>query len=399
MKKWIWMLLIFPLFFQCHSGSTLYDSDGMLKINGRRVFILGSYHLPHETHPFKKLAQMGFNLVHVAADSAQLRLAQKAGLNAWISLGGWDTNHPQNSRNRLRKVVTSFQKAPALLFWESVDEPAWTWKKATPRVPPEPLIQEYRFVKSLDPTHLFYLNHAPENLISTLRRYNSATDIVACDIYPVIPHGIREQYALNPDGRQGDLLNCFVSQVGAFTRKMRRVAGPNRPVFMVLQGFAWEMLRKPQDRDTTKILFPTLKQTRFMAFDAIVNGANGLLYWGTAYTPQTNPFWNSLAQVTHELKDLAPVLSAKEVPQNSPPIYHEMGHSVDKGVVFKVKSAPTGIFLLAANEDPNPVKITWTRFKKFHKATVVGEGRTLPVDQCHLTDVFEPFDVHVYKLE
>ena len=399
MKNWPLFLLGLLLFLSCRSGSLLYDSDGMLKIDGQRRFVIGSYHLPDDPQPFQKLAKIGFNLVHTGADSAQLRKAREAGLKTWISLGGWNLQQENRSRARIKKIVSAFKNQPALLFWESVDEPAWTWKKTTRRVPPEPLIREYDFVKSLDASHLMYLNHAPANLVTTLQKYNPTTDIVACDIYPVIPPGIREQYALNPDGRQGDFLNCFVSQVGEYTRKMRRVAGPNRPVFMVLQGFAWEMLRKPGDRDTSKILFPTYAQTRFMAYDAIVNGANGILYWGTAYTPRNNPFWSSLSRTTRELAQLENVLSAPDVPRKPVPIYHEMGHSLDRGVVFKLKSAPEGIFLLSVNEDPNPVKITWTKLKKFHQAIVVGENRTLPIQGCHLTDTFLPFGVHVYRLK
>jgi hypothetical protein len=395
MKKWALFAAGVLFFLGCRAGFQPYDSDGMLRVDGARRFIIGSYHVPKSPHPFRDLAQMGFNLVHVGADSAQIRRARQAGLKVWVSLGGLDAKN----KLAIQKTVNTFKSDPALLFWETVDEPAWTWKKTTPRVPPEPLIREYELVKSLDPTHLLYLNHAPTNLISTLKKYNPATDILACDIYPVIPHGIREQYALNPDGRQGDFLNCFVSQVGDYTRKMRNVAGQGRPVFMVLQGFAWEMLRKPGDRDSTKILFPTERQTRFMAYDAILNGANGVLFWGTAYTPSDSPFFAVLARVTRELASLEPALSARSIPLNKPPIYHEMGHSLDRGVVFLFKRTPEGTFLLSANEDPNPVHITWPGLKNFHKAVVLGENRTLSIEKEALTDRFLPFAVHVYRLK
>ena len=83
---------------------------------------------------------------------------------------------------------------------------------------------------------------------------------------------------------------------------------------MVLQGFSWEMLRKEEERDATKILFPTLHQARFMAYNAIIHGANGIVYWGMSYTPQPSEFWTNLKKVTKEVGGLEEVLSAKTIP-------------------------------------------------------------------------------------
>ncbi len=377
----------------------LFDSDGMLRVQSQRTFVIGSYHIPKSEHPFRELAEAGFNLVHVSADSVQLARAKKAGLRVWISLGKIDPADSAQSRSRIRKIVETFRQSPALLYWETVDEPAWTWKKAVPRVPPQPLVATYHFVKSLDSGHLLYLNHAPANLVATLQRYNPATDIVACDIYPVIPHGIREQYALNPDGRQGDLLNCEISQVGEYTRKMRRVAGPHRPVFMVLQGFAWEMLRKPADRDPKMILFPTRHQTRFMAYDAIINGATGILYWGMSHTPQPSPFWSDLKAVVRELGDLQKILAAPNAHLAIQKEYRETGHSVDKGVEVLTKKEGNSTYLITANADKNPVKVTLRRLQDFRSAKVLRENRKMSIRQGAFTDTYRAFDVHMYKLE
>jgi len=55
-------------------------------------------------------------------------------------------------------------------------------------------------------------------------------------------------------GRQGDLLNSTISQVGQYADKMRRVAGPSRAMWMVLQAFAWENLRE-KDRQAIVLRF------------------------------------------------------------------------------------------------------------------------------------------------
>ena len=383
------------LFAQIKAG---YDDDGMVTVNGERIFIIGSYHTPKSGQPYRELAEAGFNLVRVGTSAEQLDQADRAGLYTWISIGTLDLQDSVQSANKLLKKVNDFKDHPSLLIWESVDEPAWTWKKAEPRVRPKPLVSGYNLVRSADANHLFYMNHAPVNLVSTLQKYNGATDIVACDIYPVIPHGIRPMYALFDDGLQGDLLNCTISQVGEYADKMRRVAGPDRPVFMVLQGFAWEMLRKENERDSSMILFPTLQQSRFMAYNAIIHGVNGILYWGTAYTPQPSAFWSDLKRVVKEIASLSEVLGARTIKLKIDKVYHEMGHSVDAGVEILCKKANNSVYLITANADKNPVKVTLKGLGDFGRAEVIGEDRSVNIRDGALTDIYQPFDVHVYRM-
>ena len=115
----------------------------------------------------------------------------KNGLWTWIGTGCIDESDSIKSVRRILSLVREYKNHPSLLCWEIQDEPAYTWNSAELRVPPNCMINTYRLIKEEDPEHYIYTNHAPVNLISTLRRYNPATDIVACDIYPVIPHGIR----------------------------------------------------------------------------------------------------------------------------------------------------------------------------------------------------------------
>lgn len=374
-----------------------YDTDGMLLVNGKRTFILGSYHLTKSTQPYQELAETGFNLVHTAATQDALDQAHAAGLHAWITVGTIDPANRETSSQKLRETVTQFKDHPALLIWESVDEPAWTWNEAGWRIPPEPFAEGYQIIKSMDPEHLMYMNHAPTNLATTLRKYNPGTDIVACDIYPVIVPGTKPMFALFGDGLQGDLLNTHISQVGEYTDKMRWVTEGKRPLFMVLQGFAWELLRG-KETDSTLVKFPTRHETRFMAYNAIIHGATGINYWGHAYTPQPSPFWSDLKSVVSELASIQDILAERTKDMHIVNIYHEMGHSVDAGVEVMIKKARGHYYLFAANADKNPVKVSITGFGREKNAEVLFENRSLQIEDRKLTDTFKPFDVHIYKL-
>jgi hypothetical protein len=241
--------------------------------------------------------------------------------------------------------VQQFRNDPALLFWETEDEPAFVPKKREARISPAQIIETHDFVKSIDPAHPLYLNHAPVNLESTLRRYNPGAEIVATDIYPVIPRGIRELYALWPDGQQGDLSDSTISQVGRYADKMRRVAGPSRALFMVLQAFAWEDLRK-EGNDPTMVLYPDHAQLRSMAYQSIIHGANGILFWGLSFVPAGAPLWPDLRAVAGEIRELLPALVQRPNPLPLRIEYRDTGHSLDRGIEWSARMWEKGVLLL-----------------------------------------------------
>lgn len=397
-------LLAGVLFLSGCAGETVqqkqidYADDGMLVIDGKRTFIIGSYHHPKTSRPFHELAKHGYNYTRIAADQAALDSAHAHHIMTWMVTGSIQPGNESADRERIGQLVNRFKNHSSLLCWEMEDEPAFTWNSAEPRIQPEPLIETYQLIKQEDPDHLVITNHGPVNLISTLAKYNRSTDIVACDVYPVIPHGIKPTYALYPDGLQGDLLNPYVSQVGEYTDKMKQVVENSRPVFMVLQAFSWEMLKKEEERDTTMIRYPNYKESRFMAYNAIVHGATGILYWGSNYTPQPSPFMDDLNKVTGELAGMQEILSASTVELNIIKEYHELGYSIDTGIEILSKRVNDTYYLISVNSDKNPVKVSLKGLDKFDKANVVSEDRTVTIETGLLTDYFEPFEVHIYEL-
>lgn len=326
------------------------EAGGTVVLDGRRVFPLALYMPPEmgsRAAGLKAAKEAGFDVVSCAPKKEALDELAAAGLGGWCAVGSVGT------AGRIEKIVAELKGHAALKWWETEDEPSFQWKKAGPRVKPEVIRETYALLKKLDPGRAVYLNHSPTNLVSTLAAYNPGGELVATDVYPVIPRGIREQYALWPDGRQGDFLNPYVSQVGQYADKMRMVAGPDRAVLMVLQGFAWEMLRKAEERDQKMVLYPTREETLFMAVQSIVHGVNGLVWWGLSYTPASAGLWESIAFTARLLKGLGEALVTRR--QAAVKLeYHDTGHSLDKGVEWAMR----GPVWLAVNADSNPVEAT-----------------------------------------
>ena len=389
----------------CEPKVTEFDNDGMITVNGQRTFIIGSYSAQSKylnrpiSEGLTELAETGFNLVN-AGSTTDMDAAHAAGLMTWTAVGTLDMAKRAESEKTLRERVAAIKDHPALAFIETVDEPAWTWKSAEIRVPAKPFVEAYPIIKEIDPNHLLYMNHAPTNLVKTMRAYNGGTDIVAMDIYPVNPGDLKEMYALFEDGHQGDLNNTYISQVGDYVDKMREVTGPDRPLFMVLQAFAWEMLRDEAERDENKVLYPTYDESRFMAFQSIIKGVNGIIYWGSHYTPQPSPFWTELKRVVREVADLEEVLSQPVSKQTLSLDYHEMGHSVHYGVQTLVKECNGKLYLFTCNADKNPCKATITGIDAWKSVRVLNEKRdnALALEAGSITDTWRPFDVHVYEL-
>lgn len=371
--------------------------DGMLLVNRQRTFIIGSYYLPKTAHPYRDLSVNGYNYVRVNAVKSDLDSALRYHLNAWITTGSIK-NNSQEDDQKIAGLVNQFKSHPALLCWEMEDEPAFTWNSPNLRISPNQMLQTYQLIKKNDPKHLVITNQAPVNLVSTLQKYTPSTDVVSCDVYPVIPRGIQPEYALYPDGFQGDLLNTYISQVGEYVDKMKKVVNNSKPVFMVLQGFAWEMLRPENQRDSKMILYPTFAESRFMAFDAIVHGATGIIYWGTDFTPQPSEFIDNLNRVTRELSELQQMLAAKSIHFPVETEYHDLRYSVDRGIEFTAKKFQGKTYLITVNADKNPVEITLGKLQQYKTVKVLNEDRTLELLNGKLTDNYKPFDVHIYEL-
>ncbi len=206
------------------------------------------------------------------------------------------------------------------------------------------LKEGYDFVKSLDPAHPIFMNHAPRNQIHQLAMYNRAADIIGCDIYPVPEYRIEHS----------DLADMSLSSVGAYTKRMMEAA-PGKPVWMVLQGFGWGDLfgNQVSAEKREELRRPTMKETRFMAYDAIVNGARGINYWGTYLVPRDAQMWSDILAIGHELNKLQAVISARDAVTKTTVKVGEAFNSLDRPVRVLAKQVGKDLCLIVVNENKN----------------------------------------------
>src|SRR6266705_5182912 len=306
------------------------ETNLALVINGRKVFTIGfSPGPPNNTlTPAGKDAMQEFrdsgallfrisqstdwNSTVISNQQAALDWAAQHGMFCWVNLrelsqfSSGDTNTPAS----LRSIVDMFKDHPAMGLWKNFDE-AWLAKVSV-----ENLSNGCYVIKQEDANHPVVQTHAPRGTVSDLQPYNVAADILALDIYPV---------AIPPPSNP-PITNTGVSQLGDWTQVLSQVANGQKEFWMIEQ-IAFSGTTPPG-----KILtFPTYTQSRFMAYEAIANGARGLMFFGGNIAATLNAqdaplgwnwtFWtNVLKPVVQQLGDHSQLANALVTTNSALPI-------------------------------------------------------------------------------
>jgi hypothetical protein len=206
----------------------------------------------------------------------ELDAAPTHGLQLWLALAGVDGDLSQKAL--LDQIVNTVKGHPGLGAWKGVDEPAHG------HVPAAGCVAVYEHLRTVDPDHPIVIIQAPRGpspgagspdtplKAATVAPYSAACDIHGIDIYP-LPQGAHAG---------GPPINTDISVVGDMTSI---IAGATRrkSIWTTLQ-IAWSGVFPPH-----AVVFPTLQQARFMAYDAIIAGARGLFFFGGQFKQVMNP--------------------------------------------------------------------------------------------------------------
>lgn len=135
---------------------------------------------------------------------------------------------------------------------------------------------------------------------------------------------------------------------------------------------------------------PSLEETRFMAYDAIIHGATGILWWGLLYTGGPYAVWQAVSEVARELSTLGELLVWDDA--------SDAVHAEPPEVEVLLKRREGQYTLIAANRSESPVDATFSGswIADSGRFTVVFENRTLTAQADTLSDTFGPHEVHVY---
>jgi len=328
----------------------------------------------------------------------QLAAAFAQGLWLWVGL--FNIANDLTKQALLDQIVNGLKDSPGLGAWKGADEPLWGCLDATK------LAAVHQHIQSLDPNHPVVIVQAPKARTGTqppkapkglltaalLKPYAAAGDIHSVDIYPV-------SY---PPGTHASRPNTDLSVVGDLTQLVVQSA-PGKEHWTTLQ-IAWSGMSPPNVP-----IFPTIREERFMAYQAIVAGARGLVFFGGDLVRVMRPvdaaagwnwtFWHTvLKPVLQELSSTA-VGPALLAPDSAVAV---KANKADVALV--AREAGGFLYVIAVRRSPTnngPV-----RFTGLPAAVTSGQAlfeyddeqfRTVDVSGGAFTDPFGPFDARVYR--
>jgi hypothetical protein len=214
--------------------------------------------------------------------------------------------------------VKAAVNSPSLLAWYLVDEPEGA------NITPEEVHKRYDALKAKDKTHPIGITHSTREGPTN---YKAACDFSMMDIYPV-------------NRNRTDPLNA----TGMWTDAPRKAHGKDWPTFTYIQAFGGP------DTDGGIWAIPLPHEVRFMAFNALVHRANGILYF--SYWPRAPVTWASLATLNRDIERLVPWLLARGEERTVT--------SSDTAIEVRArKVADAGWMVIATNSQPRPVRTTF----------------------------------------
>ena len=326
----------------------------------------------------------------IQAVKEELIAAASHGLRLWIGL--YNVANDLTKQALLEQIVDALKDSPGLGAWKGADEPLHG------NVQAPGLVTAYEFVRARDPNHPVVIIQAPQArngplTAALLSPYAAAGDIHGVDIYPIsYPPGVHA-------GRR----NKDISVVGDVAEIVVQAA-PGKEHWATLQ-IAWSGVLPPQHVP----IFPNLHQERFMAYQAIIAGASGLVFFGGDITKVMSPedsahgwnwtFWHTvLKHLVQELNSTAvgPALIAP------PAAITVKADAADVRLV--AREAGGFLYMITVRRSPTthgPVRFTGLPAGiKYGQALFEYDGkdfRTITVSRGAFTDPFAPHDARVYR--
>ena len=380
--------------------------DGSFLINNEPTFPIGftlgpptGKTTPHGTNGMAFLRQNAFAFQLWSAPphtwgpqkeaelDALLHEADMQGMHVVISIAdlqhisSGDTAHSAE----LERVIKKYRGDPALLFWKGTDEPQWGG------IPSQDMSIFYEAVHRLDPNHPIWVTQAPRGTVADWKPYSPFYDIGAVDIYPI-------SY---PPGTHSGIDNKSLSVVGDYTKRIRESLDYQKPAMMILQ-ICWSGVTKPG----ATLRFPTFFEERYMTYQAIIDGARGLVYFGgnipvslndrdTPYGWNWTFYENVLKPVLDELRPGGPLYPALIAAPSKLPVQADTGEALE----FAVREASGYIYILSARREGSTAQTHYSGLpKEIHDGEVLYESpRRVSVVDGGFTDWSGPNEVHVYR--
>jgi len=403
------LLVVVAMTTGARAATTTHDANGTVMLDGRKSFPIVLAKGPDRggttldgRDAIAEVISAGVTFLKIGpatdpwtdADIAGAKLddadAAAKGGYTWVNLSTVSRAGVGSASDALlQKVVGALEGDPAVAMWKGADEPWWSHF--------DPLSLQFSYCRStgrgqpgwcggepvLDRDHEWVTIQAPRGQSTDLAPYSAVTDVHGVDVYPVTLH------AADPN----------LHDVGTWTSTMASVT-PSHSVWTTLQICA----SGSYDTSTGEFVLPTRAQERYMIYDAIINGARMLAFfggnnprcWNAADTEHgwSWTFWNTVLKgLVGEIDAISPIAPALVNVETTQPL-----HASDPAtqVISRAGNA-SDLWVMAARNGAGTASVTIDGLPPtVTSGTVYTEGRSVPVANGSFTDAFDRWGVHVY---
>ncbi|MFW6154346.1 MAG: hypothetical protein ACOC95_03925 [Planctomycetota bacterium] len=336
----------------------------------------------------ERFRQMGVNLyvnLWQGPTGAQLAALSDAGMEVFCEMAHDAEAHLDN---------------PVIVGWLHVDEPDNAQPtnipgRYDPPIAPERIVLRYRRIKEIDPSRpvMVTLGHGVAwdawrgrrertGRLEDYPAYLEGCDMVSFDIYP----------ATSRD-------EAIAGKLWYVPRGVRRLKDWSRGKKMVWAAIECSRIGNME-------VEPTVEQIRSEVWMAIIHGARGIIYFTHQFTPRFNAapildadhraMYEGVKQLNWEIHSLASVINA---PAADPPATVDAApDTVPIALTTRRVDGSTYIFAVAMRDDLARGIFTVPGARDGATVEILGEGRTLTVEDGRFADDFAGYQVHLYRI-
>lgn len=330
-----------------------------------------------------------------------------AGINLYVGLWrGPTTDQLEALEKAGMRVICGQNRAglenkdnPVIVGWMHGDEPdnaqsLGQGRGYGPPILPERIVRDYERMRAADPSRPVLLNLgqgvAWDNYIGRgVRRnhpedypeYVKGCDIASFDIYPVVHEKPEVAGKLE-----------FVARG---VERLRGWAGPGRTVWNCIEC---THISNPERKATPH-------QVRAEVWMSLIHGSRGLIYFVHQFKPAFKEaallddpgMLAAITGINRQIHQLAPALNSPSITNGATVTPADAGATI--AWMMKRRAETTWLFAVNMRDRPARAVFSGRELAAASVAEVLGEKRNVRLSNGELADDFQPYDVHLYRMD
>jgi hypothetical protein len=364
---------------------------GRFRVHGEPFFPMGIYN--YSCNPGSNifnesiLAQVGaagFNcLLYNEGSRESLDILLKHGLKALLQVNrGLEacTDRRSAQEELVEKGPVRWKEHPAFFaYWADSPDAVFYHAKYSRAASLQRMTIGHQTLRAADPHHPVIWCFAHRD---TFPDYIGTSDALMTFFYPI---------------GQADFTVASISDI--MIQPAKRAAA-TKPVWFISQAIDLTLDRegkKPAPADFR----PTPQEMRAMNYLALVEGVQGLTIYASGGSSKPGVYnnlieypaqWKEALRIASEVRYLSPVLAAGITKQT----VHVQPQEAISSIRYREIEYQGGHYLIAVNITKTTVPVRWY-FSQPVQPMVLFEDRASTEKSIEISDIFQPYDVHIYR--